>query len=308
MPLTPEYQAMLDQLAAQPGPKLSSLAPADARQMYRMMRPLNPDLAVGAVTDLTIPGPAGEIPVRIYTPSGSGPFPVYVNFHGGGWVIGDLEVSDAICRDLCRRVDCIVVSVDYRLAPEHRFPAAVDDSYAATAWVGANMAAIGGNGRLAVGGESAGGNLAAVVAQLARDKGGPRINFQLLFYPVTDCDLGRQSYETNGEGYLLERDTMRWFWDEYCPDAARRHDPKASPLRAANLGDLPAALIVTAEFDPLRDEGEAYGRALAAAGTPVETHRYDGLVHDFCATAQLFPASRAAFEASCARLRQALAG
>jgi acetyl esterase len=306
MPLTPEYQAMLAQAAAQPAPPLSSLAPADGRQMYRMMRPVNPDLPVGSVTDRTIPGPAGDLPVRIYTPTGTGPFPVLVNFHGGGWVIGDLETSDAACRDLCRTVGCVVVSVDYRLAPEHRFPAAVDDSLAATAWVAENMAALNGNGRLAVGGESAGGNLAAVVAQLARDAGGPRIDFQLLLYPVTDCDLGRASYAANGKGYLLELDTMRWFWDEYCPDPAARQDPKASPIRAANLGNLPPALIVTAEFDPLRDEGEAYGRALQAAGSPAEICRYDGLVHDFLATAQVFPSSRAAFEAICGRLRQAL--
>jgi acetyl esterase len=294
-------------MAAQPGPPLSSLAPAEGRQLYRMMRPANADLAVGAVADRSIPGPAGDIPVRIYTPEGSGPFPVYVNFHGGGWVIGDLETADAVSRDICRTVGCVVVSVDYRLAPEHRFPAAVDDSFAATAWVSANMAALNGNGRLAVGGESAGGNLAAVVSQLARDAAGPRIDFQLLLYPVTDCDLGRPSYAANGKGYMLELDTMRWFWDEYCPDAAARLDPRASPIRAANLADLPPALVVTAEFDPLRDEGEAYGRALQAAGTPAEVCRYDGLVHDFCATAQMFTSSRTAFEAVCAKLRQALA-
>lgn len=306
MPLTPEYQAMLAQLAAQPGPPMSALAPAEGRAMYRMMRPLNPDIAVGSVTDRTIPGPAGAIPVRVYAPPGAGPFPVLVNFHGGGWVIGDLDTADAICRDLCSTVGCIVVSVDYRLAPEHRYPAAVDDCVAATAWVAAHMASINGNGLLAVGGESAGGNLAAVVAQHARDAGGPHIDFQLLLYPVTDCDLERPSYDANGKGYLLELDTMRWFWDQYCPDPATRHDPKASPLRATHLGNLPHALVVTAEFDPLRDEGEAYGRALQAAGSPAEICRYDGLVHDFCATALIFPSSRAAFEAICARVQKAL--
>jgi len=308
MPLTPEYQAMFAQLAEQPGPPISSLAPSDGRQLYRMMRPVNPDIAVGAVADRSIPGPAGDIAVRVYTPAGNGPFPVFVNFHGGGWVIGDLDTSDAACRDICRTVGCVVVSVDYRLAPEHRFPAAVDDSFAATAWVAANMAAINGNGRLAVGGESAGGNLAAVICQMARDAGGPRIDFQLLLYPVTDCDLGRASYQENGKGYMLELDTMRWFWDEYCPDPAARQNPKASPLRAGNLGNLPPALIVTAEFDPLRDEGEAYGRALQSAGSKAEICRYDGLVHDFFATAQMFPSSRAAFEATCKRLQQALSG
>jgi acetyl esterase len=309
MPLTPEYEAMFAQLAAQPpAPPLSALAPADGRLMYRMMRPVNPDLAVGSVTDRVIPGPAGTIPVRIYAPVGAGPFPVFVNFHGGGWVIGDLETADAASRDLCNTAGCIVVSVDYRLAPEHVFPAAVDDCEAATAWVAANMTAINGNGRLAIGGESAGGNLAAVVAQRARDAGGPRIDFQLLLYPVTDCDLERGSYRENGEGYLLTLDTMRWFWDQYCPDLSQRTDPRASPLRAANLAKLPPALVVTAEFDPLRDEGEAYGRALQAAGSHADIRRFDGLVHDFCATAQAFNASRAAFEEICSRLKQALAG
>jgi acetyl esterase len=306
MPLTPEYQAMFAQLAEQPGPPLSSLSPLEARGMYQMMRPANPDLKVGAVADRAIAGPAGDIQIRIYTPEGSGPFPVYVNFHGGGWVIGDLETSDAACRDICRTADCVVVSVDYRLAPEHRFPAAVYDSYAATAWVAEHMRELNGNGRLAVGGESAGGNLAAVVCQQARDQGGPRIDFQLLLYPVTDCDLTRGSYQENGQGYLLELDTMRWFWDLYCPDPALRLTPAASPLHADDLGRLPPALVVTAEFDPLRDEGEAYGRALQAAGSQAEICRYDGMVHDFFATAQMFPSSRAAFEETCGRLKQAL--
>jgi len=308
MPLTPEYQAMLEQLAAQPGPPLSSLTPAEARQIYQMMRPVNPELKVGAVIDRNVSGPAGEIPVRIYTPAGSGPFPVLLNFHGGGWVIGDLETTDAACRDFCNTAGCVVISVDYRLAPEHRYPAAVEDCYAATRWAADNMTSLNGNGRLAVSGESAGGNLAAVVCLLAREQGGPRIDFQLLLYPVTDCDLSRGSYAENGTGYLLELDTMRWFWNQYCPDPATRTEPNASPLRAANLAGLPPALIVTAEFDPLRDEGEAFGRALQAAGGQAEICRFDGLVHDFIATAQIFAASRSAFEATCARLRQALAG
>ncbi|MBX3706329.1 MAG: alpha/beta hydrolase [Pseudomonadales bacterium] len=298
---------MLTQLAEQPGPPLASLAPPDARQMYRMMRPLNPDIALAAVADRTIAGPTGPIPVRIYTPAGKGPFPVLVNLHGGGWVIGDLDTADAACRDLANTAGCVVVSVDYRLAPEHRYPAAVEDSYAATVWAADNMAALNGNGRLAVGGESAGGNLAAVVCQQARAAGRPRIDFQLLLYPVTDCDLTRASYAANGWGYLLETDTMRWFWDQYCPDPARRAEPAASPLRAADLGKLPPALVVTAEFDPLRDEGEAYARALEAAGNRVTMRRFDGLLHDFFATAQAFPSSRAAFEEVCGHLARALA-
>ena len=306
MPLAPEYQAMLAQLAEADGPAIVDLTPAEAREAYRLMRPVNPEIAVGSVAERAVPGPAGGIPVRIYTPEGRGPFPVYVNFHGGGWVIGDLDTADAVCRDICRSTRCVVVSVDYRLAPEHPYPAAVDDAFAATRWAADNMSALGGNGRLAVGGDSAGGNLAAVICRRARDQGGPPIHFQLLLYPVTDADLDRPSYRENGTGYLLERDTMRWFWDHYCPDPARRLEPDASPIRAADLSNLPPALVVTAEFDPLRDEGEAYAAALEAAGVPARSVRYDGLVHDFFATAQIFPCSRGGFEYACEALQQAL--
>ncbi|MFM8355602.1 MAG: alpha/beta hydrolase [Gammaproteobacteria bacterium] len=308
MPLAPEYQAMLAAAAAQPGPALSSLPASAGREMYRMMRPANPAIAVGAVSDRTIPGPAGDIPVRVYRPTGDGPFPVFVNFHGGGWVIGDLDTADAFARDLCQTVGCVVVSVDYRMAPEALFPAAVDDCVAATQWVASHQAKLDGNGRLAVGGESAGGNLAPVVAQIARDSGGPRIDLQVLLYPVTDADLTRASYDENGTGYLLERATMAWFWDTYCPDVALRSDPRAAPIRASSLAGLPHALVVTAEFDPLRDEGEAYGRALLAAGSSAELRRFDGLVHDFCATAQVFSASRAAFMEICSHVRARLHG
>jgi len=306
MPLVPEYAALLAELAAAEGPAISALSPAEGREMYRMMRPVNPDIAVGAVADSTLPGPAGLIPVRVYTPEGDGLFPVFVNFHGGGWVIGDIDTADAVCRDICRTAGCVVVSVDYRLAPEHPFPAAVEDACAAVAWVADNMGQLQGNGRLAVGGESAGGNLAAVVCQWARDRGGPQIHFQLLLYPVVDYDMERASYQENGAGYLLELDTMRWFWDHYCPDPARRADPQASPLRAADLSNLPPALVVTAEFDPLRDEGEAYAAALAAAGTEAEAVRYQGLVHDFFATAAIFEPSRRGFEAACRALQERL--
>lgn len=308
MSLAPEYQAMLAELAAAEGPAISQLSPAEGREMYRMMRPVNPEIEVGRVADGSIPGPGGDIPVRIYTPAGDGPFPVLVNFHGGGWVIGDLDTADAVCRDLCRSAGCVVVSVDYRLAPEHPYPAAVEDACSATAWVADHMDDIDGNGRLAVGGESAGGNLAAVVCQWARDRGGPDIHFQMLLYPVTDHDLGRGSYAENGEGYLLELDTMKWFWDHYCPEPARRAEPQASPLLAADLSKLPPALVVTAEYDPLRDEGEAYAQALEAAGNEVESLRCAGLVHDFFATAAMFPSSRQRFEDACRVLRDRLAG
>ncbi len=307
MPLVPEYQAMFDALAEEPGPAITDLTPDEAREMYRLMRPVNPDLSVGGVVDRTVPGPHGDIPIRIYSPEGEGPFPVLVNFHGGGWVFGDLDTADGVCRDICKTANCVVVSVDYRMAPEHRFPVAVEDCYAATCWVADNPAVMNVNGRLAVGGESAGGNLAAVMCLKARDEAGPDIHFQLLLYPVVDADMTRQSYVDNAEGYLLETKTMHWFWDYYCPDETKRQDPLASPLRAANHANLPPALVVTAEFDPLRDEGELYAATLKAAGTEAQAVRYDGLIHDFFATAQMFQASRPGFEHACETLTKHLA-
>ena len=260
--------------------------------MYRAMRPLNPELAIARSEDRTISGSQGDIPIRIYTPAGDGPFGVLMNFHGGGWVIGDLDTSDAVCREMATLAGVVVVSVDYSMAPEAPYPAAVLDAYDSTAWAADNMSALNGNGKLGVTGESAGGNLSAVVALKARDEGGPAINFQCLLYPVTNCDMTGGSYIENGEGYLLETASMKWFWDLYCPDVAQRNEEYASPAQANNLSGLPPALIVTAEFDPLRDEGEAYAAALTAAGNEATAVRYDGLVHDFMATAAMFDCSR----------------
>jgi acetyl esterase len=308
MPLAEEYAALINQMAETPAPALKDLAPAEGREMYRLMRPVIPELPIGSVRDEQIPGPGGDIAVRIYTPSGDGPFGILVNYHGGGWVIGDLDTSDSVCRQLAQTAECVVVSVDYRLAPEHPAPAAIEDSWAALQWVAENQRSLGGNGRLAVGGESAGGNLAAAMAQHARSTGGPELHFQLLAYPVVDADMSRQSYVDNGEGYLLTTDTMQWFWDLYCPDVELRSNPALSPLQAEDHSNLPPALIVTAEFDPLRDEGELYGERLKAAGVDAEVIRFDGLVHDFLATAPVFQSSGAAFAQVAARLKTALAG
>lgn len=305
MPLAAEFEAMLTEAAASGAPPMTELSAPEARAMYQAMRPENPDLAVGSVADLTIPGPAGEIAAKVYRPEGEGDFPVLMNFHGGGWVIGDLATSDGISRDFCRTANCVVISIDYRLAPEHPYPAAADDCIAATAWVGANMAAVGGNGKLAVTGESAGGQLAAVVAQAAQAAGQPQICFQLLAYPVVDHDMTRQSYVENAEGYLLTTETMHWFWNQYCPDIALRDEVKASPIKATSLAGQPPAMVVTAEFDPLRDEGKAYADALKAAGVNTTYHCAEGLIHDFFATAAVLPCSRPPFEAACAALRAA---
>ncbi|MEE4380705.1 MAG: alpha/beta hydrolase [Pseudomonadales bacterium] len=304
MPLDPTTAAVLAQLAEADAPPMSQLAPAAAREMYAQMQPPAPELEVGSVEDRTIPGPGGELPVRIYRPAGDGPFPVHLFFHGGGWVIGDLDTHDADCRELCRGAGCIVVAVHYRLAPEHPFPAAPEDCYAATAWAAAHAEALGGRpGPVTIGGDSAGGNLAAVVALLARDRGGPEIALQLLVYPVTDAAMDTPSYRENGEGYLLTFDSMRWFWDHYCP-AEQRSDPRASPLRAEDLSGLPPAVVLTAEYDPLRDEGLAYAERLRAAGVPVEYRCFDGLIHGFFSQVRMIPAGRAGIDTAVDALRR----
>ncbi len=307
MPLANEYQVMFEQLAAAgPAPSVRDLPVADGRNLYRAARAVNLDLPVHKVSNGLLPGPGGDIPIRIYQPQGDGPFGILVYFHGGGWVIGDLDTADAVCREIATLAEVIVVSVDYRLAPEHVYPAAVQDSYAALQWVNDNLETLQGNGKIGVGGESAGGNLAAVVAQQSRDRGGPPIAFQCLLYPVTDAEMSRPSYSENGSGYLLETTTMEWFWDTYCPDLEQRLNADASPLRAKNLADLPPALVVTAEFDPLRDEGNAYAHALQAAGNSATLMCCEGLVHDFFSTAAVFGCSRGPFEKTINALREHL--
>lgn len=307
MPLANEYQVMFEQLAAAgPAPSVRDLPVADGRNLYRAARAVNLDLPIHKVSNALLPGPGGDIPIRIYQPHGDGPFGILVYFHGGGWVIGDLDTADAVCREIATLAEVNVVSVDYRLAPEHVYPAAVQDSYAALQWVNDNLETLQGNGKIGVGGESAGGNLAAVVAQQSRDRGGPPIAFQCLLYPVTDAEMSRPSYSENGSGYLLETTTMEWFWDTYCPDLEQRLNADASPLRAKNLADLPPALVVTAEFDPLRDEGNAYAHALQAAGNSATLMCCEGLVHDFFSTAAVFGCSRGPFEKTINALREHL--
>lgn len=304
MPLSPEYQAMFEQLAANgPAPKLSELPIAVAREGYRMSRPVNPDLAIHAIENRTIDGPLGNIPIRIYRPAGDGLFGTLVYFHGGGWVIGDLDTCDSVCREIATLASVVVVSVDYRLAPEHFFPAAVNDSYAAVLWAAEHATELVGNGKIGVAGESAGGTLAAVMAQMTRDQGGPALAFQALFYPVIEANMNRQSWSDNGAGYLLETAIMEWFWETYCVTLTDRDDPRTAPIKAANLANLPPALVLTAEYDPLRDEGEAYGEALQAAGSKAQIMRCEGLVHDFLSTAAVFDCSRGPLLASVEQLK-----
>jgi acetyl esterase len=228
--------------------------------------------------------------VRIYTPDAPSPRPVVAFFHGGGFVICSVETHDGLARRLVNALGAVVVSVEYRLAPEARCPAAAEDCYAATQWVHEHAAELGADpARLMVAGDSAGGNLAAVVSLMAREQGGPPITSQVLVYPVIDAACDAPSYAENGEGYFLEATGMRWFWDHYLgPDGDGEHQ-NASPIRARDLSGLPPAVVITAEFDPLRDEGEAYAKALQAAGVPVVARRYDGMIHGFVSMPMLFP-------------------
>lgn len=283
MPVHPEVQQLLTALAEQGAPPFEEMTVPQAREATTAFEGLQGDPEdVAKVDDRAVPGPAGEIPIRIYTPSGDGPFPIVVYYHGGGWVIGNLETVDRPCRALANAAGAVVVSVDYRLAPEHRYPAAFDDAFAATAWVAEHAAELNGDAsRLAVAGDSAGGNLAAAVALAARDRNGPAIAAQLLAYPVIDFDFTTASYEDNKEGYLLTRGAMQWFWAHYLGAMDLGPDPYICPGRAADLSGLPPAYVATCEFDPLRDEGEAYAKRLTEAGVPVVAKRFDGMVHGF---------------------------
>jgi acetyl esterase len=286
MPLDPQAKALLDFLGFTTQPGIETLTPQAARDRFRALtdarKQMGANEPVHQVRDIRIPGPSGEIPVRMYTPDVQKPAPVLIYFHGGGWVLGDLDSHDHVCRAMANAVPCVVASVDYRLAPETKFPAAVEDSYAALEWIAANAGELGiDSGRIAVGGDSAGGNLAAVICQMARDRKGPKPVYQVLIYPATDMRMVAPSMEENSEGPLLTKAAMAWFIDHYLRGEKDKLDPLASPLLAADLTGLPAAFILTAECDPLRDEGEDYGQKLKSAGVPVEVKRYAGMPHGF---------------------------
>jgi acetyl esterase len=311
MPLDPNLKTMLDQLASMGGPAMTEVSATEAREMYKLMVSADaPPQDVASVEPRSIPGPAGDVPARAYRPASTplgDPPPILVWFHGGGWVIGDLDTADSTCRALANGTGALVVSVDYRLAPEHRFPAAVDDCLAAFEWVLANGAELGGDStRIAVGGDSAGGNLAAVVSIAARDKGLP-VRHQLLVYPVTDATFSQPSMDENAEGYLLTKDSMLWFGDHYFGPYGDAKDPRLSPLYADDLTGVAPATVITAEFDPLRDEGEAYAERLREADVPVELTRYDGMIHGFFALGMVTPVAGEAMALATSRLRADLA-
>jgi acetyl esterase len=308
MPLDPQIQALLDKGTGVPA---THTLPVDvARTQYEARIALMaPPAKIAEVREESINGPGGPLRIRVYTPSGTGPFPLLVFFHGSGFVLCSLDTHDGMCRNLCAGAGCIVASVDYRLAPEHKFPAGIDDCLQATRWAAAHAAELGVDpARIAVGGDSAGGNMAAVTALRIRDEGGPALCGQLLLYPVTDYHTpGTRSYEQNAEGYGLTRDTMKWFWDHYLSDPSEGAHPHASPLRARGLSRLPPALVITAEYDPLRDEGEYYSEKLNAAGVPATLSRYDGANHGFMFWVGVVDMSGAAMNESCKWLRRAFA-
>ena len=291
MALDPQVTAVLELVAKANRPAYNTLSPKDARQLFIDTRPASTPTPpqIGSVKDVTAQGPHGAIPLRVYRPAGVADgtrVPAYLFFHGGGWVIGDVNTHDVLCRQLTAASGASVISVDYRLAPEHKFPAAADDSWAATTWVVAHAAELGLDAsRLAVGGDSAGGNLAAVVALLARDAGGPAIDF--------------------ADGYLLTRDSMRWFIAHYLPSGDQARDWRASPLRAPSLAGLPPALIITAGFDPLRDEGEMFAGRLRDAGNMVDYVCYGGMIHGFIGMGKLLDTAQRAITHIGDSLRQA---
>jgi acetyl esterase len=311
--LHPQARALLNLIEERKVPPTHTLTPEQARQLYLERRfytqPSPPEMAL--VRDLAMPGPAGEIPLRLYRPSGSSAenaLPVLVYYHGGGWVIGDLDTHDTLCRELANGSGCAVIAVHYRLAPEHRFPAAVDDSFAALKWVHANAARLHLDAnRIAVGGDSAGGNLAAVVALSARDAGGLALAFQLLIYPATDNRRVAPSHQTNGQGYLLTRDTITYFHDHYLPDAAQDLDSRASPLLHKNLAGLPRAFVLTAGYDPLRDEGLHYAQRLSEAGNKCTLVCFERQIHGFILMGRVLDEAAAAVRLCAAELRDALA-
>ena len=280
MPIDSQVESLLKELEALGRPPIYTLSVTEARTAAEDLTVLAGDpLEVGTVRDITIPVDGADLGARVYTPDGSGPHPVVMFFHGGGWVICSLDTHDHLARAICRDAAAVVVSVDYRLAPEFRYPTAAHDCFAATKWVADNASSLNADaGRLAVCGDSAGGNLSAVVSQMARDAGGPTISFAALIYPAVDMTAKGGSLDDNATGYFLETAGMEWFMNHYLSDEERA-EAMASPLLHDDLSGLPPCFIATCELDPLRDEGEAYAAALTAAGCHVESKRYDGLIH-----------------------------
>jgi len=308
MALHPQCKAFLDILASGDGKPLEQLPVEEARLMSAGLSNFGgPEEPVAEVQNRTVPGPGGPIAVRVYRPVVKETLPALIYFHGGGFVICSLDTHDRECRNLANASGCAVISVDYRLAPENKYPSAVEDAYAATQYVAEHAAEFGIDPqRIGVGGDSAGGNLATVVATLARDRGGPPLKFQLLIYPLVDFADNSPSMQQYAKDYFLTRESMDWFTDCYLSNRAAGLEPTASPMNATDVRGLPPAMILTAEYDPLRDQGEAYARKLQSAGVPVELKRYDGMIHAFFSFSGVIETAKVALADGAAALRRAL--
>ena len=310
MPLDPIVKAFLDQMAAQPGPKMQEMPAADARAMFAaMMQMVGPkDVPVGKVENIAMPGPGGDLQLRNYTPvaAGSDALPTLIFFHGGGFVIGDLDTHDGICRILANESGARVIAVNYRCAPEHKYPAALDDAIAALNWIEANASKLGVDAnRRAGGGDAAGGALSAILAQIANEKGKPKFAMQLLMFPVTQIGGETVSLREFAEGYFLERATLDWFFDCYLPPDADKSDPRISPLSAEDFAGLPPAYVLLSGYDPLHDEGAQYAEKLRAAGVAVTVADYPDMVHDFIYMDAILPQAREALVAAANALKAA---
>ncbi len=311
MPLDPQARALLDQMAEAGAQPFEAMSVREARAAAFAFRDLGGPLEeVAAIDHRFIPGPTADLPVRIYRPAGSGagPLPAMLYFHGSGWVVLNIDICEPFCRAYANRAGCAVVAVNYQKAPEHPFPIPFDDCFAATEWVFANADALGLDaGRIGVSGDSAGGNLAAAVALRARDQGGPNLRCQVLVYPAVDYGWDTPSSLANAEGYLLQRGSMEWFWNHYVPNRADADNPYCSPLRAADHSNLPPAFIVTAEFDPLRDDGANYATKLEAAGVKVTLSEYKGMIHGFLWMSGVLDQSKAVVDEVSEQVRAFLA-
>ncbi|WHY83950.1 alpha/beta hydrolase [Neobacillus novalis] len=306
MTLDPVAQHMLEQKKAMNAPKVFELTPEQARQPMDLTETAGEPEEVGKVEDVLIPGPLGDIPIRVYTPKGEGDFPAFIYYHGGGWTIGSIDSVDVPCRLITNRSDSIVIAVEYRLAPEHKFPAPLNDAYATAKWVAEHGKSIGvDTTRIAVGGDSAGGNLAAAVTLMAKDIGNPKLSYQVLVYPNTNYAFDTATHEEFGEGYLLTNKELKWFWDHYLNNAEDGKNPYVSPLIAEDLSGLPPALVITAEYDQLRVEGEGYGERLKEAGVPVKISRYDEMLHGFYWMPKLYKQGMEAIEETANSLKEA---
>ncbi|ASK63384.1 alpha/beta hydrolase [Virgibacillus phasianinus] len=310
MALDSQVKVILDQINAIPSPAWDQIT----AQAYRKMAAQSMDMdsekeEVKEVKDQTIPLEGRSLPIRVYTPEGEAPQPALIFYHGGGWVIGDLDSHDSVCRLLANRAQCVVISVDYRLAPEHKFPAAVEDAYDSLHWVATHAAEFNiDKNRIAVGGDSAGGNLAAVACIIAKERKFPNIAYQMLIYPSTGYDKAPNSMRENAEGYLLTVNQMNWFRDQYFSSEEELQNPYASPLLYSNHENLPPTLIMTAQYDPLRDVGKAYAEKLEENGIDVYYRNYEGLIHGFANFHKLVDKANEALLEAAAQLRKAFTG